>query len=463
MTLLLSSAIFGPAFLDPAIAGLLDDAAYFRALLEVEVALARVQARLGIIPDSAASAIASAAAGLELDAAALGLGVLRDGIPMIALVKQLRVATGGEAAQYVHWGATSQDIMDSATVLCARRALAHLERTLGGVFDALARLAVAHRSSVMAARTHGQQALPTTFGLKVALWASPLLRQHERLRQLWPRFAVVQLGGAAGTLAALGPRAPEVVSGLALELGLGVPELPWHAQRDRIVELGAWLGLLTGSLGKLAQDVILLCQSEVAELAEALPGQRGGSSSMPQKNNPMRSEQILAVARMSGAQLAALQHALVQEHERGTHGWQVEWLCLAPLLQLSAGALHHASVLLTELQVDPGRMRANLLASPAAAFAEAAVGALSAELTRPEAQALVARAATRAHGEGRQLVELLREQLAQSAPQNRIDWAWLAQPENHLGQALAWVDQTARALHTASAEIAARSGHRSEP
>jgi 3-carboxy-cis,cis-muconate cycloisomerase len=284
VTQVLASAIFGPAFLDPAVTGLLDDAAYFKALLEVEVALSRVQARLGIIPDRAAAEIASAAAGLQLDAPALAAGVLRDGIPMIALVKQLRAATGGDAAQYVHWGATSQDIMDSATVLCATRVLGHLERTLGGVFQALAQLAVTHRASVMAARTHGQQALPTTFGLKVALWASPLLRQHERLQQLLPRFAVVQLGGAAGTLAALGEQAPHVVTGLAAELGLAAPELPWHAQRDRIVELGAWLGLLTGSLGKLAQDVILLCQTELAELGEALPGQRGGSSSMPQKN-----------------------------------------------------------------------------------------------------------------------------------------------------------------------------------
>jgi 3-carboxy-cis,cis-muconate cycloisomerase len=170
----------------------------------------------------------------------------------------------------------------------------------------------------------------------------------------------------------------------------------------------------------------------------------------------MRSEQILAAARMSGAQLVALQQALVQEHERGTHGWQVEWLCLTPLLLLSAGALHHASVLLTELQVDPGRMRANLLAPPAAAFAEAAVGALSAELARPAAQSLVAAATLRARAEGRLLVELLREQLAASEPQNRIDWAWLAQPENHLGQALAWVDQTVLALRAASTAIAAR-------
>ena len=458
MTLVLSSAIFAPAFCDPQVVPLLDDEAYFRALLQVEVGLARVQARLGIIPTGAAAAIATAAASLKLDAPALAAGVLRDGIPMLALVKQLRAASPEAMAQYVHWGVTSQDVMDTATVLCATRVLTHLERGLAALFQRLAELAGVHRTSVMAARTHGQQALPTTFGLKLALWASPLLRQQERLRQLLPRFAVVQLGGAAGTLAALGARAPEVVTGLARELSLAAPELPWHAQRDRIVELGAWLGLLTGSLGKIAQDVILLCQSELAELAEAVPGQRGGSSSMPQKNNPMRSEQILAAARMSGAQLAALQQALVQEHERGTHGWQVEWLCLSPLLVLAAGALHHARVLLAELQVDAARMRANLLAPPALAFAEAAVGALAAELARPEAQALVAASAARARVEGRTLVQVLREQLAESAPSNQIDWAWLAQPENHLGQALPWVDQTRAALQAASDEVAARLG-----
>jgi 3-carboxy-cis,cis-muconate cycloisomerase len=454
VTLLLSSSIFGPAFHDPAVASLLDDAAYFRALLEVEVALARAQARLGVIPEDAAPAIAAAAASLQLDAGALAAGVQRDGIPTIALVQQLRAATAAEGAPFVHWGATSQDIMDTATVLCARRVLSHMQRQLRALFAALAELAHAHRGSVMVARTHGQQALPSTFGLKVAQWAAPLLRQHERLRQLLPRLLMVQLGGAAGTLAALGPRAPEVVVGLAKELQLGVPALPWHAQRDSLFELGSWLALLTGSLGKLAQDVILLCQSEVAELAEALPGQRGGSSSMPQKNNPMRSEQILAAARWSGAQLAALQHALVQEHERGTHGWQVEWLCWSSLLALAAGALHNAGELLGSLQVDAARMRANLIAPPAAALAEAAVGALSAQLPRPEAQALVKLAAARARTEQRLLWEVLHEELARRVPHVQLDGQWLATPEHHLGPALAWTDDSERALRAAAADTA---------
>ncbi len=441
MTLVLSSAIFGPAFQDPGVVELLGDAAYFRAMLDVEVALARVQGRLGIIPAAAASAIGIAAAGLSFDAQQLSAGVLRDGIPTLALVSQLRAAAGAEAGPFVHWGATSQDIMDSASVLCITRVLGHMETRLVELLLNLAELADAHRGSIMAGRTHGQHAVPISFGLKVAGWASPLLRHWERLQQLRPRLCVVQLGGAAGTLAALGPRALDVVQGLADELGLGAPELPWHAQRDAFCELGSWLSLLCGSLGKIAQDVILLCQTEVAELSEAVPGTRGASSSMPQKNNPMQSEQILAAARSTAAHLSGLTQALVQEHERGTHGWQVEWLSLSPMLMLSAGALRNACRLSHGLQVDPARMQQNLLAQHGMVLAEAAVGALSAAMPRPDAQALVTACVARAQHEGRSLVNVLREHMAQAAPGNRVDWAVLAEPKNHLGQADTLIDR----------------------
>jgi 3-carboxy-cis,cis-muconate cycloisomerase len=449
VTLVLSSAIFGPAFCDPAVTELLGDEAYFRALLEVEAALARSQARLGIIPEQAASAIAAAAAALELDAAALAAGVLQDGIPIIALVSQLRAAAGAGPGQFVHFGATSQDIMDSATVLGIRRVLDHLRKRLVELMSCLAELARAHRATLVAARTHGQQALPTSFGLKVAAWASPLPRHLQRLRELTPRLCVVQLGGAAGTLAALGPQALELVEGLAVELGLGAPDLPWHAQRDTLAELGGWLSLVTGTLGKLAQDVILLGQSEVGEVSEAPPGQRGGSSSMPQKNNPMRSEQILAAARAVATQEAGLLHALVQENERATHGWQVEWLCLPPMLALTAGALKNAAALASDLQVYPERMRHNLTAQHGLVLAEAAVGALSAELPRPEAQALVKTAAARARHEERQLIDVLREDMTRAVPLNRVDWPGLAAPENHLGHAGVLIDRVLARLSAA--------------
>jgi 3-carboxy-cis,cis-muconate cycloisomerase len=446
VTLVLSSSIFGAAFVDPKVAELLSDEAFFRSLLEVETGLARVQARLGLIPADAAAAIAAAAATLPFDAATLAAGVLKEGVPIVALTAQLRAALPAGVAPFVHYGATSQDIVDTATVLTARRVLARIDAALLELMRRLAALAGQHRASVMAARTHSQQALPMSFGLKAAGWALPFARHRQRLRELSPRLGVVQLGGAAGTLLALGPCALDVADGLAGELGLGVPELPWHTQRDAIAELGGWLGLCTGSLGKLAQDVILLCQSEVAELSEAPHGTRGGSSSMPQKNNPMRSEQVLAAARSVSAQLTALMGALVQEHERGTHGWQVEWLCLSPMLMLTAGACKNALELTADLVVYPERMRDNLMSQHGLVLAEAVVGALSDErseklLSRTDARALVTECAARALATERPLLELVRERVDSEHPGHAVDWSSLARPENHLGQADALLDR----------------------
>jgi len=415
----------------------------------VEVALAGAQAELGIIPGEAAAAIAQAAATLDIDVAALAAGVRRDGVPVVALIEQLRGALGPEAAPFVHRGATTQDIIDTAAVLAARRVLLHLESGLGKLARELAQLAKRHRGSVMAARTHSQHALPTSFGLKVVGWALPLARHRERLCELSPRLAVLSLGGAAGTLLAFGPRAPELEQRLGERLGLGVPELPWHTQRDTFAELGAWLALLTGSLGKLAQDVILLCQSEVAELGEARHGQRGGSSSMPQKNNPMRSEQILAAARVVAAESSALMFALVQEHERGTHGWQVEWLCLSPMLLLASGALAGALELVRELVVYPARMRENLLREHGLVLAEPAAVALSRELDRAEASALVRSAAGRALAEQRFLIDVLRELVLAKHPALRLDWAALANLDEHIGQASTLVDRALERLYRA--------------
>jgi len=445
MSHLLASAIFGPSFNAAEVAAELCDEAYFRSLLEVEAALARVQARLGLIPRVAGAAIERAAASLELNCDELSRGVLRDGVPTLALVKALR-AGAGEAGAFVHLGATSQDIMDSATVLCVRRALVHMERRLCDVVGCAAELAERHRGTLMVARTHGQQALPTTFGLKVAGWAMPLARHLRRLRELGPRLFVLQLGGAAGTLAAFGPQAREVVRGVASELGLGEAALPWHVQRDAIAELGAWLSLLSSSLAKLATDVIWMCQSEVAEVSEAEPGERGGSSSMPQKNNPIRSEQIVAAARAVAADLSALHAAAIQEHERGTHGWQLEWLSLSSMLMLAAGALRNADELMAGLVVHPERMHANLMDGGGLVLAEALVGALSEHMTRPAAQKLVQDCARQALAGGRSLIELVREH-ATSAPPGKqtqwaeqLDWSALARPENYLGMAPVLVD-----------------------
>jgi 3-carboxy-cis,cis-muconate cycloisomerase len=449
------------AFHDPVVTDLLSDAAYVRALCDVEIALARAQASLAIIPAAAAPAIEAAARAAVIDPAALRSGMERDGIPTLALIAALRaeLAQGphAEHAQYVHWGATSQDIMDTALVLQLRAVLGHFRASILQLVDELAELARAHKTTVLAARTHGQQALPTSFGLKVVGWIAPIVRHSARLSELEARLYQVQLGGAAGTLAALAPRGIALVEALATELSLRAPSAPWHTQRDTLAELGSWLSLLTGSLGKLAQDIILLTQTELAELAEGEPGQRGGSSSMPHKNNPMQSERILAAARANAALLSALHHALVQEQERATHGWQVEWLTLAPMLQHTAGALRGARELAAHLVVSPERMRQNLEHNHLLALSEATVGELARRMPRPEAFAIVKRASVAAIHERRSLIDVVRDTLARTPEHavlaTHIDWSKLAAPEQHLGHAEDLIDRVlaeAAALHVAS-------------
>ena len=264
----LDSKIFGTLFGDAEISQVLTDESYVRALVEVETALARAEARVGVIPQAAANQIANAADANRIDLEALARGTARSGFPIIALVQEIRKAVGGEAASYVHWGATTQDIMDTACVLQLRAAIKLYKERLKKLARHLSELADRHRVTVLAGRTHGQQALPVSFGLKVATWLAPLIRHAERRDEISPRLLVVQFGGAAGTLAALGDKGLAVMHGLADELRLGAPVMPWHSQRDNLVEFAGWLSLLTGSLGKMAQDIILLAQTEVGEVSE---------------------------------------------------------------------------------------------------------------------------------------------------------------------------------------------------
>jgi 3-carboxy-cis,cis-muconate cycloisomerase len=453
------SGFLVPAFSDPETTRRLTDEAHFRALLEVETALARAQAAVGVIPRAAALQIEAAAARVPFQREKLEQGVEHDGTPILALVELLRAEAEGGAG-YVHWGATSQDIVDTATVLQVRHVLERFEALLHELMGLWIDLADRHRASIMAARTHGQQAVPTCFGLKVALWLSPLVRHQARLDGLRARVLRAQFGGAAGTLAALGSRALEVSAAFAREVGLKEPDVPWHTQRDGFAELGAWVSSLTGCLGKVAQDVILLSQSEIGEVAEASPGQRGGSSSMPQKNNPLRSEQVLAAARQNASLLSSLHHAMVQEHERATHGWQLEWLTLSPMLHLAGGALRNAVLLTRGLQVYPEKMRENLERNHGLVLAEAAVGELAKRFARPEAQRRVRQAAVRASVERRSLLEVLQEGLAADAraqaaastagvPTSELpdpsplpaDLSEVLRPEAYLGQANAFIDR----------------------
>ena len=427
------SAIHGALFADPETAAGFSDAAQVRAMLEVEAALARVQGRLGVIPADAARRIAAAAAELSFDPAALGPGTASAGVPVPALVAALRDGLDCEAAHYLHWGATSQDIVDSGLVLRLRGVLDHLEARLTALIDQLAALAEAHRTSVMAARTRSQQATPTTFGLKAAGWLAPLLRHEERLVELRRRLLVVQFGGAAGTLAALGERGPEVAEALAAELGLAAPVLPWHSQRDTIAELAGWLSLVTGSLGKFGQDLVLLAQSEVGEVRLG-PG--GGSSTMPQKANPVAAETLVALARLNAGLLASVHQAMIQEQERGGAGWSLEWLTLPQMAVAAGAALRHAGRLADSLEVDGRRMVRNLDAGNGLVLAEAASFALAAHMPRTRAQDLVKAACAEAAASGRHLMDVLAAR--SDAP---LDWQALKDPAGYLGAADAFIDR----------------------
>ena len=351
------SEFFDASFVPAALARETDDRAWARAMLEVEVALAAAQAEVGLIPASAADAI-------SLDPAALGREAARTGTPAEPLVRALRAEVGGDAGGWVHHGATSQDVVDSAAMLVARRALAQIEPALAAVAESCAALAERHRATPMLARTLLQPALPTTFGLVAARWLVGVDDARRRLREVAERRLAVQLGGAAGTLAVLGADGPAVVSALARRLDLGEPTLPWHTLRGPVHALAGALDEAAGAAGKAALDVVLLAQAEVGEVAESRDGDRGGSSSLPHKRNPIGSVLALAGARRAHAAATALTGTMPQEHERSATGaWHSEWAALRDALALTGGVAATMADVLDEIEVDAERMRANLEAS----------------------------------------------------------------------------------------------------
>lgn len=422
------SIVFGTLYGTDAMRAVFDDRAFVMRMVAVEGALARVQGRLGIIPGDAATAIDAAAAGLEPDLTKLAASTAKVGVPVVGVVAQLRAACGS-AAGFVHWGATTQDIMDTALVLQVQDAIALIQTDLEGCIDALAGLADLHRADVMPGRTHLQHALPITFGLKCASWLQPFLGHAERLSQLTPRVLRVQFGGAVGTLASLGDQGVTVMEALAAELGLAAPPAPWHTARDGVAELVCYLGLLAGSLGKIATDVVLQAQSEVGELAEPHEAGRGGSSTMPQKRNPISSEYILSACRGVQALVPLMLGAMLQDHERATGPWQSEMLTLPQACTLAHGALARTRALLEGLQVDPVKMRANIDITHGAIMAEAAMMGLAPLLGHEEAHHLVQHACDEALQEGIGLAEAL-------GRDDRVDKAVVARltdPAGYLG------------------------------
>lgn len=369
--------------------------AHVARLLAFEAALARAEARAGLIPAAAAEAIAAACRVELYDVAALLADAGRAGTLAIPLVKALTAQVAEPGRAFVHWGATSQDAIDTALMLQLRAGLSLIEADLLGLAAACAELAAAHRATLMPARTLLQQALPLPFGLKAARWLGLAVRQVRALRSQRAGLAV-QLGGAAGTLAALGDNGLRVAELLAAELGLALPELPWHAERDRTAALAAALGVLAGSMAKLAHDIVLLAQSEVGEASEAGAPGKGGSSAMPQKRNPVDAVLAQAAARLAQGQVAVVLGAMAQEHERAAGGWQAEWQALPDLARYAGGAVARVATALSGLAIDAGRMRANLEAGGGLIMAESLTMALAPQLGRPIAQSLVGELCARA-------------------------------------------------------------------
>jgi 3-carboxy-cis,cis-muconate cycloisomerase len=437
----IDSSIYGGLFTTPAMRALFADEARLQRMLDVEAALARAEAKLGLIPTEAAAEITARADVSRFDLAAIGRGTELVGYPIVPLIKALSQACAGDAGRWVHWGATTQDIIDTALVLQLRDGLELIREDLEGIEVALVDLARRYRDTPMAGRTHAQHALPITFGFKCALWLAPLQRHSDRLARLSGEVAVVQFGGAVGTLASLGADGIPVMEALAAELGLRTPPIAWHVGRDGLAEVASFLGLLTGSLGKIATDIALLMQAEIGEVAEPHREGRGGSSTMPNKRNPIACEFILACARNVRQLVPVMLDAMVQDHERATGPWHAEWVALPQAFALTAGALHHTRALLESLVVDPARMRRNLEVTRGMISAEAVMMALAPHVGRDEAHHLVAAACDRALADGRHLLEELQADAAITAHLPPARLVELLDPQNYTGLAGEFVDR----------------------
>ena len=434
------SPILGTLYGSDAMRAVFDETTYFQRMLDVEAALARVQGRMGVIPADAAEAIAAAAKVENLRTEDLAASARNVGYPVVGLVAGLSKAAG-EAGGWTHWGATTQDIMDTATVLQVRDGLDLIETELSEILAALAGQADKHRDTVMAGRTHLQQALPVTFGLKCAVWAMPFLAHLDRLKQLRARVQMVEFAGAAGTLASLGDQGIAIMEALATELGLGAPLAPWHVCRDALAETVSVLGLISGTLAKIATDIVLLAQTEVGEVAEPYVAGRGASSTMPQKRNPIASEYILAAVRMVQGLVPVMQGSMAQDHERATGPWQAEALVLPQAFVLTHGALLHTKAIAQGMVVDAARMRANLDITRGLIVSESVMMGLAPVIGRGEAHHVVKQACDVALTQKIPLADALERDPAVSSRLDRAAIEKLIDPANYLGSTQGFIDR----------------------
>src|SRR3954454_23031629 len=442
-TTVLDSILFRDAFGTAEMREVFSDLSSISRYAAVEIALTRAEARCGVIPSETADEIAK-----RTDVSALDFDLLRRetdivGYPILPLVQQL-VEQCGDAGRYVHWGATTQDIMDTALILQVRDGLEIIARDISSVRGILADLSRRYRDTPMAGRTHLQQALPVTFGYKTAIWLAMFDRHAERLEQLKPRVLVGEFAGAAGTLASLGDKGLEVQEAFCEELGLGVPVSTWHVARDGFAEVVNLLGLITGSLGKIALDVMIMASTEFAEVYEPFVKGRGASSTMPQKRNPISSELMLAASKGVRQHAGLMLDAMIHDFERATGPWHAEWIAIPESFVLTAGALNQAKFALGGLIVDEKQMAKNLDLSRGLIVAEAVMMGLAPQIGRQEAHDGLYDASGLVNEKGGTLAEAL---AAATEVSGRIDRATidrLTDPGNYLGQAPQMVDQVLR-------------------
>ncbi|WP_122928590.1 3-carboxy-cis,cis-muconate cycloisomerase [Pseudomonas viridiflava] len=442
--------LFDTYFTHPDMRRIFSDEGRVQGMLDFEAALARAEARVGLIPQDVVSDITQSCRAELFDFDALAIAIGNSGNSAIPLVKALgkRIAAHSpEAERYVHMGATSQDVMDSGLILQIRDAIDVLERDLGHLGDALAQQAQVHATTPLAGRTWLQQATPVTLGMKIPGWLWAITRHRQRLNEIKPRVLCLQFGGASGSLAALGDQAFKVAEALADELQLHLPEQPWHTQRDRLVEFASLLGLIAGSLGKLGRDVSLLMQTEVGEVFEPSAPGKGGSSTMPHKRNPVGAAVMIGAATRAPGLVATMFSAMPQEHERSLGLWHAEWETLPELCCLVSGSLQQALQVVPGLQVDAERMRVNLESTRGLVLAEAVSIALAQRIGRDVAHHLIEQSCRQAVEQGVHLRQVLGENPEVTAQLSSDELDRLLDPAHYLGQARRWVER-AVAEHT---------------
>jgi 3-carboxy-cis,cis-muconate cycloisomerase len=439
----IDSLLFKNLFGTDRVRAIFDDTAYIRRCIDVEAALALVQSSLGVIPKEVGQRISSACRSADLDYDKLSNETEVVGYPILPLVRQLSAACGEDAGKYVHWGATTQDIQDTAMMLQMASGLKLIEEQLHVFINTLTQLAMKWRDTPMAGRTHMQHALPVTFGYKVAVYLSSFQRHLERLEQLRPRCLLVQFGGAAGTLASLGSETDiglRVRSALAEELGLYDPSITWHAARDGVAEIINFLALLGGSLGKLAMDLIIMSSNELSEVSEPFVPHRGASSTMPQKRNPISSEVILAASKILRSNASLCLDAMVTDFERASGPWHLEWVAVPEAFVVAVGALSQTDFVMSALVVNVGPMAQNLKSTKGLIVGEAVMMELAKHTGRQKAHDIVYEACKETIESGLDLLTVLLRKDEVTAVIPEHDLSSLCEPANYLGAASRMVD-----------------------